>query len=123
MNDCRCILEGLQCIHDAGCGHGDIRWPNIVHIAGSQFILIDLEDAVVLSEAVTEPYLRAWNEGAALQEGKYTIFSDLYQVGRMIPTGDVEEDADRCNFKEKLVNMELSISQALAHPWMQQAQR
>jgi hypothetical protein len=94
-----------------------------VHIAGSQFILIDLEDAVVLSEAVTEPYLRAWDEGAALQEGKYTTFSDLYQVGGMIPTGDVEEDAYRCDFKEKLMNMELSIPQALAHSWMQLSQR
>jgi hypothetical protein len=92
-----------------------------VHTAGSQFILIDLEDAVTLSEAVTEPYLRAWDEGAALQDGKYTTFSDLYQVGRMIPTGDVEEDADRCDLKEKLMNMELSIPQALAHSWMQQA--
>jgi hypothetical protein len=73
-----------------------------VHTAGSQFILIDLEDAVILSEAVTEPYLRAWDEGAALQEGKYTTLSDLYQVGQMIPlaAGELDEHADRCDLKE-----------------------
>jgi hypothetical protein len=83
----RCILLGLQAIHAAGYGHGDLRWPNVIVTGNNHFVLIDLEGAVKLgtsfdeSEQGTMP--QAWNSGAVLVNGHYTVHSDLQQVADM----------------------------------------
>ena len=83
----RCILLGLQSIHNAGYGHGDLRWPNVIVTARDHFVLIDLEGAVKLGTrfdtASQGSMPQAWRSGAVLVKGHYTIQSDLQQVANM----------------------------------------
>jgi len=41
----KCILQALDSVHKLGYAHGDIRWPNILHISDNNWILIDFEEA------------------------------------------------------------------------------
>lgn len=45
---CRCILRGVQAIHSAKMGHGDLRWDNVIKVTDTDYVVIDLEMAVRL---------------------------------------------------------------------------
>lgn len=83
----RCILSGLQSMHNAGYGHGDLRWPNVIVTARDHFVLIDLESAVKLGtrfDTTSQSSMpQAWRNGAVLVQGQYTVQSDLQQVADM----------------------------------------
>ncbi|KAG5177707.1 hypothetical protein JKP88DRAFT_226426 [Tribonema minus] len=85
-NAVRCILQGLKALHRAGFGHGDLRWPNVILTTASQFVLIDLEGAMQLGSVVDlgENVPRAWENGAVLEDGRYTAKSDLRQLANMV---------------------------------------
>ena len=100
VNDCRCILTGLQALHVAGYGHGDLRWPNVIELpplntgdhmikqpprSSGDYVLIDLESAVKLGESYSGPHdRRSWREGEVLDAGIYTVKSDLRQLAHMV---------------------------------------
>ena len=51
---CRCVVTGLQALHNAGYGHTDVRWANIIHFDRA-YRLIDLEFACMLNEVPFTP--------------------------------------------------------------------
>ena len=52
---CRCILHALKVLHQAGYGHTDLRWENIILQHADQWVLIDLEFACVLDSVPFTP--------------------------------------------------------------------
>lgn len=52
---CRCILHALKVLHQAGYGHTDLRWENIILQHADQWVLIDLEFACVLNSVPFTP--------------------------------------------------------------------
>lgn len=41
----KCVLRALVGVHKLGYIHQDIRWPNILYVSDSHWILIDFENA------------------------------------------------------------------------------
>lgn len=97
----RCILKGLKALHDAGLGHGDLRWENVIFVCVGWFILIDLESSVSLNNREEQQQLlvcglrphawgarlEAWVDvtGPTGEHSKcFTKASDLYMLGRML---------------------------------------
>jgi hypothetical protein len=81
----RCILHALAALHNAGFGHADLRWPNVIVTGRQNYVLIDLEDAIKLGTA-PDPAAdmpKAWQEGAVLVDGKYVPQSDLRQLASL----------------------------------------
>ncbi|KAG5189087.1 hypothetical protein JKP88DRAFT_243346 [Tribonema minus] len=86
-NAVRCILQGLRVLHSNNIGHGDLRWPNVIKTSASQFVLIDLEGAMPLGSTVDldiQMMPIAWQEGAVLENNRYTAKSDLLQLANML---------------------------------------
>ena len=50
---CRCILQALKVLHQAGYAHTDVQWENIILQHADKWVLIDLEFACELD---TVPY-------------------------------------------------------------------
>lgn len=51
---CRCVLSGLQDLHNAKYGHTDIRWQDLIQCHGS-YRLIDLEFVCKLGQRPFTP--------------------------------------------------------------------
>jgi len=75
-----CILEFLSSLHNKGWVHRDVRWPNILYVSPSQWIVIDLDLA---SEIGDEP---SWKHKALHRETAkgYLPRHDLYQLAIMM---------------------------------------
>ena len=52
---CRCILQALKVLHQAGFAHTDLRWQNIILQHADQWVLIDLEFACELDSVPFTP--------------------------------------------------------------------
>lgn len=50
----RCVLSGVQDLHNANYGHTDIRWQNIIQ-CGHSYRLIDLEFVCKLNQRPFTP--------------------------------------------------------------------
>ena len=50
----RCVLSGVQDLHNANYGHTDIRWQNIIQ-CGNSYRLIDLEFVCKLNQPPFTP--------------------------------------------------------------------
>ena len=59
----RCVLSGVQDLHDANYGHTDIRWQNIIQ-CGTSHRLIDLEFVVQIKPAPLHPSRSAHSANA-----------------------------------------------------------
>ena len=51
---CRCVLQALQVLHQAGFAHTDVRWENVIWHT-DQYVLIDLEFACELNTCPFTP--------------------------------------------------------------------
>ncbi|KAG5177765.1 hypothetical protein JKP88DRAFT_248655 [Tribonema minus] len=114
----RCIVQALDSLHKAGFGHGDLRWPNVIHVHGPAYVLIDLEGAVKLQSTPQRPFPDAWQGGRYLVNSKFTKQSDFGMLADMI--GECSTlSADAANFIGALRQGRFaSASAALAHPWL-----
>eukprot|EP00878_Enallax_costatus_P016734 GHUV01017559.1.p1 GENE.GHUV01017559.1~~GHUV01017559.1.p1 ORF type:complete len:119 (+),score=32.90 GHUV01017559.1:377-733(+) len=117
---CRCVAEALRCLHEAGWGHGDVRWANVIWVAPGHYCLIDLESVVLLESEPEGPFPHAWgSNGEALEGGKFTPRSDLYMLGKMLQQTGIEADDPIGDLASQLTSKSLNVEDVLQHPCMQ----
>ena len=117
-----CVLTALAALHAAGFVHRDVRWPNVLHAGGAQWLLADFE----LASRVGEPLLpgaidpRFVAPEAQPPGAPYGPAADVWQVGRLIGDADVAAlSAGALAFAARLEAPERpSATEALLDPWL-----
>ncbi|CAG8789577.1 22414_t:CDS:2, partial [Gigaspora rosea] len=116
------ILVGLECLHEGGFVHRDIRMSNILYVtsdnpANSSYVLIDFEHGGKSGDKITE-WLKNWDDGT-LDRKKYTKMSDIYQFGKLLEEFFIIiKSDDGRGFVAKLKKKDMDASEALKHPWL-----
>ncbi|KAG0563060.1 hypothetical protein KC19_8G002200 [Ceratodon purpureus] len=122
--DCRwmaqCVCHVLCILHKAGLLHRDIRFPNIVRLSETEFMLIDFESVAESLFRLPEGFrcFRGWCS-KTLEGNVYTPYSDMYSLGKLqeetLPNSRTSLAEE---FVRKLTNKQLSASDALHDPWL-----
>ncbi|CAG8650558.1 9835_t:CDS:2, partial [Paraglomus brasilianum] len=117
----RSVLTGLVRLHDKKYVHRDIRLPNILYApnahAGYHYVLIDFEHGGQDGEIVPD-ILKDWDDNT-LHHGKYNMYSDLYQLGKILDTFPRLLSPLGVNMAQQLSNKQLNAKQLLSHQWIQ----
>ncbi|RIB06855.1 hypothetical protein C2G38_2046463 [Gigaspora rosea] len=110
------VLVGLECLHEGGFVHRDIRMSNILYV-NSSYVLIDFEHGGKSGNKITE-WLKNW-DGGTLDRKKYTKMSDIYQLGKLLEEFlIIIKSDDGKDFVAKLKKKDMDASEALKRPWL-----
>lgn len=120
------VLRALAALHARGFAHRDVRWPNVLADGQGGWLLVDFE----LSDAVGAPLpAHAIDPDSVAPEARvpdapYTAGDDIWQVGRLLRSADVQLSPEAAALATALMApraARLCAARALAHPWLAQA--
>ncbi|KAL0021267.1 hypothetical protein WJX79_002534 [Trebouxia sp. C0005] len=87
----KCVLSGVQDLHNAGYGHTDIRWQNIIQ-CGNSYRLIDLEFVCKLKQRPFTPtgYVRKARPDLYSHKVLYKVMTHEHTIAiKRLPPGAV----------------------------------
>ena len=117
--------KAAHVLHEAGVVHSDFRLPNVVWLADSHCIVIDLEHARFADEPVHKQ-LKDWVDATydTVENARcYTRRSEMHQIGRLVQQVlPINHSPSAAAFVQALLDKSLTAEVALQHPWLQQQQ-
>jgi len=117
----KCVLAGLVRLHEKKFVHRDIRLPNILYVPdspeNSKYVLIDFEHGGYDKQKPNEP-LRDWDENTLTSGKRYTLRSDIYQLGKLLEKHSDLMTTTGASFVNRLKSKYMSATAALQHPWI-----
>ncbi|KAA6419341.1 MAG: hypothetical protein FRX49_10740 [Trebouxia sp. A1-2] len=114
----KCVLSGVQDLHNAGYGHTDIRWQNIIQ-CGSSYRLIDLEFVCKLKQRPFTPTGYVRKARPDLYSHKWVAEYDLILVGDLLESCKLPDlDGQGQELMRAMQAGNVSAGQALQHPWL-----
>ncbi|DBB05864.1 TPA: hypothetical protein ACH3X3_009873 [Trebouxia sp. C0006] len=114
----RCVLSGVQDLHNANYGHTDIRWQNIIQ-CGNSHRLIDLEFVCKLNQRPFTPPGYVRKARPELYSHKWVAEYDLILVGDLLESCKLLDlDGEGQELMHAMQAGSVSAGQALQHPWL-----
>ncbi|KAL3147117.1 hypothetical protein ABBQ38_015072 [Trebouxia sp. C0009 RCD-2024] len=114
----RCVLSGVQDLHNAKYGHTDIRWQNIIQ-CGNSYRLIDLEFVCKLNQTPFTPQGYVRKARPELYTRKWKAEYDLILVGDLLESCSLPDlDGQGQELMHAMQAGSMSAGQALRHPWL-----
>ncbi|KAL0018008.1 hypothetical protein WJX77_012738, partial [Trebouxia sp. C0004] len=114
----KCVLSGVQDLHNANYGHTDIRWQNIIQ-CGNSHRLIDLEFVCKLNQRPFTPPGYVRKARPELYSHKWVAEYDLILVGDLLESCKLPDlDGEGQELMHAMQAGSVSAGQALQHPWL-----
>ncbi|KAL3139897.1 hypothetical protein ABBQ38_004191 [Trebouxia sp. C0009 RCD-2024] len=114
----KCVLSGVQDLHNANYGHTDIRWQNIIQ-CGSSYRLIDLEFVCKLKQRPFTPTGYVRKARPDLYSHKWVAEYDLILVGDLLESCKLPDlDGQGQELMRAMQAGNVLAGQALQHPWL-----
>lgn len=130
----RCVLRALAAFHQRGFVHRDVRWPNVLQLSPTEWLLVDFELADVAGAALPVGAVKAeclppeLVDALGLGGREFAPSGDVFRVGRLMVEWGVRRgvtlSAGALAFAAALCSptpaARLSAADALDHAWMKQ---
>ncbi|CAG8681973.1 31956_t:CDS:2 [Gigaspora margarita] len=116
----RCVLNALVDLHELGYVHRDVQWSNILQLADSSWMLIDLECAGMDDQFVNFGPLKNWAP-EVIKTKIYTKKADVYMVGRLLSDVFISLSEKAYKFASAItaeLEFRLTAQEARQHPWL-----